>query len=492
MVLVLLVILVAMGVIALRKVQGVPGWSDRTALVEPASVTHGQLLNELSAKGPVVPTSAYEHLFQYLLEGFVNYRSPLGARAFLPGAPSDNGHQIDGVEGFSRFAPLASAWLASGRADSVVVGQRGVRVSELLTQGLLAGTDTVGPEYWGRLKDYDQVAYESGDIALALWLSRDQVWARLTPAQQTQIANWLRQALEVKMYAGNWSLPPLVVYASLRALGVDVSGYDERAITMFERFRSLYRGEGWFDDPPNGFDYYNSWAIHYNLFWLNQMHPDLYPAFIRKAQGEFGAFFKHFFGPHGHPMYGRSVCYRLGAATGLLTAAALDPQSVTIGEAMRALDTSTRFFGMRGAFAGGTVTQGFCGPDLSVVDGYSGQGSCQTGLRALATAFYLDGTQHVFAAPRQPLPVEIGNFKLHNATTNWTIAGNSQDGHVTLTIDTNPPDADLPLKRYTLSRQLMEMALNRSRRPDNHAALYESRKYSTATPGVACPAPAAP
>ncbi|MFT4103740.1 MAG: DUF2264 domain-containing protein [Burkholderiaceae bacterium] len=475
------------GLFVLREMRGVPGWSQRVSAIEPTGVTRAQLLAQMGSSDRALPVQAYEDLFKYLLEGFVNYRSPIGARVYLPGAGSEHGRDADGLEGFMRFIPLASAWLGSGRAERVGIGNRQIDLSQLLIDGIVAGTDPNSPEYWGALRDYDQAAYEAGDLATALWLSRGQVWSRLTPAQREQVAAWMRQVLDVKVYAGNWSLSPLLVYASLRALGQDVHRHDERAKTMFERFKTSYKGAGWFDDPPSGFDYYNSWAIHYNLFWLSRMDPGFETGFIREAQTEFATFFKHFFGPHGVPMFGRSVCYRMGASAGLLTASAMAPDAVAPGVAMRALDTSTRFFVSHGSVAGGTVTQGFCGPDLSVIDIYSGQGSCQMGLRALVVAFFLDPSMRVFETPRRPLPVENGDFSLHNPVTNWTISGRRDDGHVTLTIDGNPADAQIPLQPYTLRQQLTEMLLLKPRRPDNHHALYSSRRYSTADFGVACP-----
>lgn len=471
----------------LRHRTEVPGWEDRPSPIPTRGITQPALLAELNLPGPALTPNAYQDLFKYFLEGFVNYRSPLGARAFYPGAHSDNGRLSDGLEGFARIFPLAAAWMASGQPDRLRLGDHEISVSQLFTQGLLAGTDPDGPEYWGKLADYSQPAYETGDIAVALWISRAQIWNHLSAAQQEQVGAWLMQTLDIRMYPGNWSLVPLVVHRSLKTLGVDVSRYDERAETTFERFQSLYRGDGWFVDPPNGFDYYNSWAIHYHLFWLNQMDPSFHGAFIRSAESAFGNSFKYLFGPNGQPMYGRSVCYRMGAATGLLTAAAIGtPTSLPTGEAMRALDSSIRYFANHQALAAGSVTQGFCGTDLRVVDEYTGPASCLQGLRALTVAFFLEPTLHVFQTVREPLPVETGDFSVHNATTGWTITGDHRSGNVTLTVDGNPPGQQLPLAPYSLRRRVMEFILHRPYRPNNHRSLYFSRSYSTATPEVAC------
>ena len=464
----------------------IPGFSERTAVIEPRGVSSTELVKELQQNAPAVTAGTYEDLFRYLLEGFVNYRSQGGAHVYFPGEPSEHGRTADGLEGFSRFMPLAAAWLGSGRPSHVVLADRTVDVAALMIDGLLAGTDPRGSEYWGQIYDYDQAAYEAGDIVTALWISRDRVWRQMSPDQRRQVSQWLRQVLDVKMYAGNWSLSTLLVYAGLKSLGENVSFFDERAVSLFDRFRTLYRGEGWFSDPPHGMDFYNSWAIHYNLFWINRMLPNFQSAFIRQVEGEFGQFFKHLFGPNGHPMYGRSVCYRLGASAGLLSAAALAPKSVSMGEAMRALDSSVRHFGTRGAFSGGAVTQGFCGANPAVIDVYAGPGSCQMGLRALVLAFFLDPGMHSFSVERQPLPVERGDFSVRSDVAKWTVNGRAADGNIDLIVESNPEGQQAPLQSYTTLNRIEEFVLNRPRRPDNHRALYESHRYSTAAPGLAC------
>jgi len=166
----------------------------------------------------------------------------------------------------------------------------------------------------------------------------------------------------------------------------------------------------------------------------------------------------------------------------LLTAQVLAPQAVSKGEAMRAMDLTWSVFAQRGAMADGTVTQGFCGTDLATLAPYSGPASCLWALRSLIVAFELDRELGLFGAEREPLPVELGDYRISSAPTGWTIAGSKLGGRIELTIDANP-DGDGPsLVPYGVRHQLLERLLHAPRRPDNHRALYERRVYSTNRP----------
>src|SRR5690606_28227203 len=101
-----------------------------------------------------------------------------------------------------------------------------------------------------------------------------------------------------------------------------------------------YIGEGWFDDPPKGIDYYNAWSIHYSLFWLDQIDPTFDRDFIRKSHSEFIKFYKFFFSENGFPIMGRSVCYRLAAPAPIVTSSLIAASEIPKGLALRILDAT--------------------------------------------------------------------------------------------------------------------------------------------------------
>lgn len=492
----LVALLVAVAVLAVAAVMflrrsATPGFTERAAPVAMAGVTDKALAEAFAPSEQPVPRATYESVFRYAFEGFFAYRTPLGAAAHYPGLPSSNGRRSDGMEGFARMFPVAASWLAAGRPDGIAADGKEASLAALFRQGVLAGTDPAGPEYWGEIGDNDQRIVEAADIALGLWLSRRQIWERMADGERRQVAQWLARGLQVEVYDGNWELFPTMVHTVLRALGVDTRAADERARTRYEHFKSSYRGNGWFFDPPNGFDFYNAWSIHYELFWLDRIDPSFDPAFIRKASAEYAGFIKHAFGPRGYPMMGRSSCYRMAATAPLLAATQLAPDRVTPGEATRALDATWRYFVQRDALRDGAVTAGFCGTNPEIVANYSGPASCLWALRSLIVALYLDGTAgRLLDSPRQKLPVELGDFKVASEPPGWTLVGRQASGDVDLLISANPPDAVPALNRYGPVQRLAEWITRKPRRPDNHAALYGRGRYSTEAQPVACAAAA--
>jgi hypothetical protein len=469
---------------------GVEGWRERASPVEPTTVPLMALQARFARADGRVDASDYELLTSYFFEGWAAYRTPKAERAHYPGLPSGSGRRSDGLEGYARMFPLAAAWLASGRAPQIETATGPLDLAEVFTRGLVTGTDPASPDYWGPITDFSQTLVESADIALGLWLARKEVWAKLSPAEQQQVVSWLMQALGSQPYDGNWQLFPMLVHRALNALGADVSRFDARMQTNWEIFRSLYRGQGWFSDPPHGLDDYNAWSVHYALFWLQRIDPGFESAFISQAQGEFARFYVKLFGPQGHPQRGRSSCYRMATPAPLLASLATAPGAITRGQAMRALDLTWSWFIGHGALAAGSVTAGLCGADPALQANYSGPASCLWSLRPLVMVYVLDRELGLLESPREPLAVERGDFVIRHETTGWTISGRAATGAIDLSIEANPPGdgpEDGPvLKPYGLSTQLAEALVQAPRRPDNTDALYRRRHYTTDKPVGRC------
>jgi hypothetical protein len=472
-----------MGVVAVRWVAyryGVEGWAERTTPVATRTVTDAALRQAFAARDGGLPASAYEDAFRYLLEGFVNYRSPTGARANWPGTPSGNGRASDGLEGFARFFPLAGAWLASGRPDEVEVGGRRVSITAMLREGLLAGTDRDGPEFWGVITTGNQRLFESADVALGVWLTRDRIWATLARPEKDRVATWLRRALEVRAYEGNWSLIPVLVERVLVSLGEDVCCEQIETARSWREFKALSVGGGWVADGTQGADYYNAWAMQYTMFWIDRIDPAFDPAFIRDSNRRMASFFQYMIGPKGAPLFGRSICYRMAVSVPLLVAQALSPDTVPKGRAMRALDASWSYFVTHGATRDGGIVQGFCGPDLSVVNEYTAPASCLWSARGLVLALALDRELGLLGAKREPLPVEVEDYSVREPHLKWRVDGSKATGEVVLTIEADgQADSPPPFRPYGPRNAFKEWLRHRPDRPANHDALYRAKSYST-------------
>jgi hypothetical protein len=432
-------------------------------------------------RGTAPSAAQYEALFRYFLEGFLRRRSPRGALARYRGWPSFNGARCDALEGFSRFVPLPAAWLHGARSPVVQLPGARVDLVQLLRAGLSGGSDPASPEYWGAIRDRDQRIVEAADIALALWLARDQVWPALDPRERRNLAAWLAGVNGRQTADNNWHLFVVLVNAVLLAL--DAGGDAVEMARRYARFKSFYRGEGWFSDGPHDkFDYYNAWGIHYPLGWLREIAPDFDGGFLRQAQGEFAAAFRFFFGPWGFPILGRSLCYRAAAPAPLVQVQARDPGCVSPAQARRALDLTWRHFIRFGAVQDGTMTQGYGADDPRMLDNYSGPASALWSLRSLVAAFALRPETPFWQAAAERLPVEQADFRLPLPVPGWTLIGTAATGDVVIERRSGYDDVAAVLQPYPLWRRGLDRVLRRARRPANLLAKYELRRYSAAQP----------
>lgn len=474
----------------LRKKNQVEGF---TARVEPVAMVAHPRRELRAAFAPAASTGSglgrepYEMVAAHLLEGFFTYRGDDRASVDYPGAPSRHGREVDALEGFTRVFPFAAAWL--GEANDLVETARGpASVAEALRDGLVAGTDPGHPEYWGEPAAFDTRIVEASDIALGLWIARDRLWPMLDETQRERVLDWLRAATRQEVFQGVWQLYSLLTARIVNALDGSTEQNTRRVRTAYERFEMQYRGDGWYADVPKGFDFYNAWGIHYALFWIDQVDPEWDRERIHGRLAEFAGFYKHLFSPHGVPLMGHSLCYRLAAPAPLVAASLVVPKAVSPGEAMRALDATWSYYIARGAIGQGRLTQGVCADDLALLDGYSGPASCSWSLRSLIVAYYADRRQSMFEHERAALPVERDDFSVHAAAPGWRVEGSRADGHVRLLVDANQGNAPAPIRPYGWRESLLEWLMRAPRRPDNAAALYLRPMYSTAAPLSACQA----
>ena len=379
--LVVLLLLALAGVAALKlRYPSVEGW-DRRQPVEARFVRLDPWVKGAFADATRARPERFEDLFRYFLEGFLAYRAAGGARVHYPGLASGNGREIDGLEGFARLAPLMAAWMAGGRPAQVARVEGGeADLAALLAEGLSSGSDPESPHYWGAIGDRDQRLVEAADIALALWLARDQLWPALDQASRNRLVAWLAGAAGKATYDNNWRLFPLVIDRVLKALG---GPHDDAAFAAgWAAFREDYIGDGWFADGARGADHYNAWSIHYTLAWLGRIEPGFDAGFLDEVRPAFADSLAALIAPQGVAIFGRSLCYRTALPAPLVLFAQDDPSIVTPGLAARALEAVWGYFLAERAVTDGRLTQGYCADDPRILDRYSGPGSCHWGLRS--------------------------------------------------------------------------------------------------------------
>lgn len=439
--------------------------------------------------GPSPSNEAYDELFLYFLEGFQRYRRGDGSAAEYPGLPSSHGPSIDAMEGFTRFAPLAAAWIGSGRPSEVVLpsGER-VDLVALVRNGIIAGTNPASQSFWGGIVDYDQRLCEAADVAVALWLTRQRIWKVLSTAERSRIAAWLRQGTGRRVADNNWHLLVVVITVVLRDLG---EPSDLLSATLhYQRFRTFYRGDGWFSDGPDGvFDFYNAWAIHYELWWISEIDRSWDPQFIAASRDAFLKTYRSIIARDGVPILGRSVCYRGAVAAPLVLGAAGGSAMVTPGEARRAMDLTWQAFIQKGVLDRGGVSQGYCGADPRVLDNYSGPASCLWSLRSLVAAYTLPTDAAFWQSPPEPLPIDRGDFRLVLGAPKWEVLGDHEKGSVTIHLADGLPPGQTGLRGENVLERLKTLLVGRPHRPANVGAKYKRGVYSSAEPFTECALP---
>lgn len=426
--------------------------------------------------------TAYASLFRYFVAGWNQYKSPTGASAAYPGWRSWSEENIDSLEGFARMMPLFAAWVRGGRDRRIHLATGAeVDLVESFRDGLLAGTNPASSEYWGSIGNYDQRIVEAADIALALWLLRDEIWNDLKESDRSHVVKWMAQLDHVQTHDNNWHLFVVQVSCVLKALGRPIPHSTARK--RYERVKHFYRGDGWFRDGEHGsVDYYNAWGFHYALFWIEEVDPTWDDSYLKGIRAEFLSTYRFLIGPQGFPMIGRSACYRLAAPAPLVFGHISCPWIVSAGQARRALDTTWSYFIAHGALRGGTITQGYFGDDARLLENYSGPASCLWSLRSLIPAFYQSPDSPFWNEAPEPLPVELADYEVHVPATGWTIRGRRSSRVITIETPEPLPDSRTRLRSYGLWARLLSLFYPSPQRPGNYEAKYRRKYYSSANP----------
>ena len=377
------------------------------------------------------------------------------ARALFPDDRRGLPDAVDAVESFARMASAWGAWLSNpaNPAELVFGGQR-YDVKALLRQGLLDGTDPANAlAYWGDMTHMDQRLVESGDLAVALWLSRARVFERLTTAEQARILGWLAQVDGQGTYYDNWVLFSALAQTVRRRLGqpVPLAELDSN----LDQASAFYRGDGWYaDGAGDEYELYNAWMFNWHfLHWAaidGDRRPELRALVVSRA-GSFLSTFPYFFGANGaYAAWGRSLVYRFAAVAGFATGYRLQIAPSKPGLLRRLSSGCIRYFYDRGLFDPDEhfVRQGFHGNFPPAGEAYISPGSvywCCHGLFALA----LDAADPFWTAAEAPLPVEQQDFDLALPGPGLAVSGRRATGQVLLLNSRSGQAHDAPGHNYT-------------------------------------------
>jgi hypothetical protein len=377
------------------------------------------------------------------------------ARVLYPDDRRGLPDSVDAIESFARIASAWGAWLRNPANPTTMKFQgREINLETLMRQALLDGTNPSNPyTYWGNIGHLDQRIVESADIAVALWMSRERLFNKMTAEEQAQVITWLAQVDGKGTYTDNWILFTAMAQAVRHHLGfpAPIDDLDNRLMQINE----FYRGDGWYvDGPTDEFELYNAWMFgwHYLLWsWIDgDRRPD-HRRFVLDRGRSFIHGFLHFFGTNGsYPAWGRSIVYRFGALAPFAVGHFLKIAPDDPGLLRRVSSGCIRYFYDRGLFdpENHFVRQGYHGDFPPAGEAYISPGSpywCCHGLFALT----FDRDDPFWTASESPLPVEREDFELVLPAPGFVLSGRKNTGQVLLLNSRSGQEHDAPRHNYT-------------------------------------------
>jgi hypothetical protein len=266
------------------------------------------------------------------------------------------------------------------------------RYAELARRAIANGADSQSPDFLN-FHEGQQPLVDCGFLAQAVLRAPNQLWKKLDPAVQKNLAAGLAASNVILPGQNNWLLFAATVQTALAMMG---QPWDVMRIDYALRaHQQWYVGDGLYGDGPRfHWDYYNSFVIQPMLLdVLRNIAPHaktwqpLLPDILARAK-RYAAIQERLISPEGtFPVVGRSICYRTGVFQLLAQIALLGelPAPLT-GARVRSALTAVmkRLLDAPGTFdEKGWLTVGLCGHQPHLGETYISTGS----LYLCATAF---------------------------------------------------------------------------------------------------------
>jgi len=399
----------------------------------------------------------WEYMLRRMTYGYAKIAEWSGspARVLYPDDRRGLPDSVDAIESFARIASAWGTWLRNPANPAALHFQGNtINIEDLLHQALLDGTNSSNHRtYWGDIGHLDQRIVESADIALAIWMSRERVFNKMTAAEQAQVIGWLAQVDGKGTYTDNWILFTAMTQAVRHHLGFPSpeDDLDNRLMQLGE----FYRGDGWYvDGPTDEFELYNAWMFgwHYLLWaWLDgDRRPDHRQQVLERGRSFIDGFL-HFFGANGsYSAWGRSIVYRFAALAPFAVGHFLHIAPDDPGLLRRVSSGCLRYFYDHGLFdpEDHFVRQGYHGDFPPAGEAYISPGSpywCCHGLFGLT----FDQDDPFWTRTESPLPVERADFELVLPAPGFVVSGRKATGQVLLLNSRRGQEYDAPRHNYT-------------------------------------------
>lgn len=381
-------------------------------------------------------------LWSRIVAGWAGRLDESGARTLLDGVPNaaDAGGSYEGV---TRMLWGIGGWLSRpGRPATLAWRGETFDTAALLRRAVVAGCDPRAPGSWWRgapRGDHDQRTVEAGQVAFALWQSRERVWAHLGDEERANVVAWLdRFGRRPATWRNNWALFWALNHAARKAFGAP---HDEGIIAdVLAYLDGVYCGDGWYDDGPRRgvrhFDDYNWWVFGAHVLACAQCDGAARPArrdeLLARVRASM-AHFPYFFAADGaYAEYGRSLAYKFARLGAPLWAYRLGAWPHSAGLLRRLVGRHLRWYVDRGALrADGTLRQALTAEgSVAIREPYIATGSPYWAMQAFGALWSLPDDDPFWSAAEEPLPVERGDFTRVFPQPGWVVVGTRATGQV--------------------------------------------------------------
>lgn len=241
------------------------------------------------------------------------------------------------------------------------------------------GTDPQHPQYWGRIRDFDQRCVEMAAFGVGMTLLNKQLLQHFSAQEQQNLADWLNQGRDATLPNNNWNFFPIMVQMGFKQSGMP---WDPAAVAeRFALMETYYLGDGWYSDGPGRpRDYYISMAFHYyGLLYAQNMADVDAPraAMLRERAQHFAQDFITWFSAGGAAVpFGRSLTYRFAEAAFWSAAAYSKLDVFTPGIMKGIILRHLRHWLKEPIFdRDGVLSIGYHTPNLAMAEDYNAPGS---------------------------------------------------------------------------------------------------------------------
>lgn len=352
----------------------------------------------------------------------------------LKNSVGKSGKTYDSV---TRMLPAMAAWVAGGRAG---------KTPELLDSLRLTFINAFDPQhedYWLPVAPgtQNQRQVESGIVAWSLWLLRDELLPKLTPAQRTNIQAWLASCTQHPVRSNNWAWFTAVnqaVRLDLAKTWKEFSGDEKWMLEDLQSLDTLAVEDGWFTDSRKErvFDYYNFWVFASHFLYWNKIVGKSYPQWSERFGARLKLFIEktpYFFGENGsHVLFGRSLIYRFAVLTPMVLAYEQGFWPHTPGMLRRIVRRNLEFHSEIGSFDAihGKLRETYSRWGThDICDSYIDNGHPYWGMQAFAF-FLIPRRDPFWTSVEHSFPVEKADFNVAFEPLHMRLVGSKQSGQV--------------------------------------------------------------